>query len=121
MINEFSGKYRYLSNFWLCPVILDHVVYPSVENAYQAAKVEANDQRTAFITCSPSEAKRKGKKIESQDTLRNSWHEMKVDIMHQLLVQKFADGSFLAEKLRDTGDTKIVEGNTWEDTFWGCL
>lgn len=37
-IDSFRGNFRWLSNFWPCSVVLDGVVYPSVENAYQAVK-----------------------------------------------------------------------------------
>lgn len=38
MINHFSGKYRVLSNFYPSKIVYEGRVYPTVENAYQAAK-----------------------------------------------------------------------------------
>ena len=40
VIDRFDGEYRFLSNFWYARVSLDGVVYPYVENAYQAAKTQ---------------------------------------------------------------------------------
>lgn len=34
-----QGENRWLSNFWQAQVILDWVVFPSIEHAYQAAKL----------------------------------------------------------------------------------
>lgn len=38
VVNRFAGIYEFLSNFYPAPVTLDGVVYPTVENAFQAAK-----------------------------------------------------------------------------------
>ena len=38
--------------------------------------------------------------------------------MKNLLTQKFSDERFRSLLLA-TGDTYIIEGNTWGDTFWG--
>ena len=40
-------------------------------------------------------------------------------IMHSLLRSKFFDHPDMARRLLDTGDARLVEGNTWGDTFWG--
>ena len=120
MINKFSEKHRYLSNFWLSPVILDSTIYPSVENAYQAAKLQENNKRrSTFINCSPGKAKREGKEISETGVGVQNWNEIKLSVMTKLLQQKFVDGSFLAEKLVKTNGCEIVEGNTWGDTYWG--
>lgn len=37
-INKFTGKYRFLSNFYEVPIIVDGIKYRSVEHAFQAAK-----------------------------------------------------------------------------------
>jgi predicted NAD-dependent protein-ADP-ribosyltransferase YbiA (DUF1768 family)/hypoxanthine phosphoribosyltransferase len=50
--------------------------------------------------------------------VRDDWDEIKVGIMTDLLIQKFADESFYSE-LQATGDKYLIEGNTWGDTFWG--
>lgn len=62
-INSFTGKYRWLSNFTYVKVLLDGQEFPSVENAYQAAKyIEKNKEyRYPFTLCTPSEAKKLGK------------------------------------------------------------
>lgn len=40
--------------------------------------------------------------------------------MWSLLVQKFSEeNQELMDKLLETGDEELIEGNTWKDVFWG--
>lgn len=113
-ILAFNGEYRWLSNFYAAPVMLDGHIYPSVENAYQAATAHPS-LRGQFRNCSSYRAKQLGRTIE----LHENWYREKVQIMRDLLAQKFDTGSELANKLKATGTCQIVEGNTWGDVFWG--
>jgi ribA/ribD-fused uncharacterized protein len=113
-IDSFSGPHRWLSNFWPSPVTLDGVSYPSVENAYQAAKTLNCELRKAFQDVPPGVAKRQGRMI----TLRPDWEQVKEQVMLDLLRQKFhvLDRRYL---LLNTGTAELVEGNYWGDTYWG--
>ena len=113
-ITSFQGEHRWLSNFWPVNVFYEGRMYPSVENAYQAAKLHPS-ARGQFVTCTPGQAKRAGR----SGAIRADWESDKVRVMEQLLAQKFFAGSALADRLLATGDAEIVEGNTWGDTFWG--
>ena len=115
MIDSFDGSYRYLSNFWGCRVEFDGATYPSVENAYQAAKTLDLGARKPFEICSASEAKRFGKKLE----LREDWEDVKLDIMYQLVNYKFLNNTNLEVLLASTNNEELIEGNYWGDTFWG--
>ena len=54
------------------------------------------------------------------DVVEN-WDEIKMNIMANLLFQKFDKEPYLS-MLLDTGDEEIQEGNYWNDKFWGvCL
>jgi ribA/ribD-fused uncharacterized protein len=128
-INRFQGEYRFLSNFWMCPVFYEGKLYPSSEHAYQAAKTLREGQREYIRSAKTAgSAKRRGREI----TLRPDWDEVKVDVMRAILEEKFgldhlsvgyqtgkAHKQELAEKLLATGDAVLIEGNTWGDTFWG--
>jgi len=113
-IKYFQGRYRWLSNFWSCFVVLDGVEYPSTENAYQAAKTLDPELRKPFQDCFPGVAKRDGRALP----LRPDWDDVKYGVMEQLLRQKFARGE-LRERLLATGDAELIEGNDWGDTWWG--
>lgn len=113
-IGYFDGEHRWLSNFWPCRVEFEGAVYPSVENAYQAAKFSP-EARVMFVSCKPYVAKRLGRSMPA----RADWDAVKVDVMRAALAEKFAPGTDLATQLLATGDVDLVEGNTWGDTFWG--
>lgn len=117
MIDSFSGEYRFLSNFFPSVVDLDGELYSTVEHAYQAAKTMNICERDAIRSLDyPGEAKRAGRKLSS---VRKDWNKVKVNIMRNLLEQKFYVGSILYEKLLQTTPHQLVEGNTWGDKFWG--
>jgi ribA/ribD-fused uncharacterized protein len=115
MINSFSGEFDFLSNFTPSEVIWMGVRYPTVEHAYQAAKSPSEVIRRSFAYLSnPGQAKREGRKIQ----IREDWEEIKVNVMRSLLIQKF-NNTELFEKLKATAPHELVEGNWWNDTFWG--
>ena len=114
-IAEFQGQHRFLSNFWPSDVMLGNIVYPSVEHAYQAAKSLDITYRHRVLVCNTAgQAKRVGRTAE----LRADWDKVKLEVMFDLVRQKFADEP-LRGWLKATGDAELVEGNRWGDRFWG--
>jgi ribA/ribD-fused uncharacterized protein len=108
-IDRFKGEYEFLSNFF----VEKHG--KSVEHFFQAAKALSTDQYAwIFSADTPGEAKRRGRRT----TIRPDWDHIKVRIMRALLKKKFEDPE-LRQKLLDTGDKELVEGNNWGDQFWG--
>jgi ribA/ribD-fused uncharacterized protein len=117
-ITSFSGKHAFLSNFHLSHIIVDGIVFPTVEHAFQAAKTRARSEKKAIASLpTPGQAKRAGRHV----ALRPNWDEIKVNVMRELLKKKFAPGTELAQKLLDTDDRDLIEGNTWGDRFWGMV
>ena len=114
MIDSFDGKYRFLSNFYNSKVIYEGLEYLSIEAAFQAAKTTDIMERLAFTKYDPSQAKKEGRRIK----LRSDWEKIKLGVMENLVRQKFNQPSF-KEKLIGTGNEELVEGNWWNDTFWG--
>lgn len=119
MINEFQGDYRFLSNFFMTDVVFEGDHYPSSEHAYMAAKTTDATIRMQITRCAtPKEAKSMGRKIQ----LRAGWEGMKQQVMQQILLDKFSRNAVIKQKLLDTGDQQLVEGNWWGDKIWGvCL
>jgi ribA/ribD-fused uncharacterized protein len=118
MITSFQGPYRFLSNFWPAVVRYEGSVYPSVEHAYQAAKTLDLSAREAIrVRTSPGEAKRMGKSL----VLREDWEQIRLEIMEDLVRQKFRNSKDLTTLLLATADRPLQEGNTWGDRFWGMV
>lgn len=115
MINEFKGKYYFLSNFYSAPVMYEDLLYQNNEAAFQSVKVKDLDRRKQFCNLDPSTAKKKGRNVP----LRNDWEDIKVEVMYQCVKDKFTRNQDLKQKLIDTGNEELVEGNTWNDTYWG--
>ena len=120
-IDSFSGKYRFLSNFYRCYIEHEGITYPSVERAYQAAKTLSVNERARIATMSTTgAAKAAGRRIK----LRVNWEQVKIGIMLTLLRKKFSHNDpgyheTRAMALLATGDAELIDGNTWGDTFWG--
>ena len=119
LIVSFRGDYRFLSNFHPQPVVLDGWEYPSVENAFQAAKTTDPILRARCLNCAPASAKTFGRDWRTRAALRPDWDQRKLDIMLLLLRQKFAPASYFGLKLLATGNAELIEGNNWHDVYWG--
>jgi ribA/ribD-fused uncharacterized protein len=116
-ITSFQGEYRFLSNFWPCKVSDElEIEYDSVEHAYQAGKSTSLRERLRIQQCnSAGVAKRMGRKL----IIRDDWDDMKLNLMENLVREKFERSKRLADTLLATGDAELVEGNGWGDQFWG--
>lgn len=115
VIDSFSGEYDFLSNFHPSPILHYGLIYPTVENAFQAAKCSDSNARSKFVNLTPGEAKRLGRKIQ----LREDWDWARINIMAVLVKIKFISSEDLLIKLVGTDGYELIEGNTWGDTFWG--
>lgn len=114
MIAAFDGRHGFLSNFFPSPIDWDGLLYPTVENAFQAAKTLDQERRRAFTDIAPSEAKQLGGLVP----LRPDWDQVKLAVMLDLVRRKFEIPA-LARRLAATGDERLVNGNVWGDRFWG--
>lgn len=118
---------RFLSNFYphkkdgsKCPVdvkvIYNDIEFDCVENAYQAAKFLDKTQQIQFSKKSPYETKAYW---EENKNYRPDWNDIKLNVMKDLIWQKFSNSKELTQMLLDTQDAILEEGNDWDDTFWG--
>jgi ribA/ribD-fused uncharacterized protein len=119
-IESFSDDFRFLSNFHPSPLTLQKIVYPTVENAYQAMKSEDYDVRKHISTLTPGEAKKFGRTFKIVDYWEYEIQGVpyKEDVMYRLVLMKFTDPT-LREALAATKGFELIEGNYWGDTFWG--
>lgn len=109
-INEFSGTNRFLSNFYIEP---DRT---NVEAEYQRFKCQYESDKLLFTPyMNPFKAKQLGRKIK----IRADWELIKLGVMWALVLKKFEEHPELKKLLLDTKDKLLIEGNHWNDTYWG--
>ena len=115
-ITAFSGKNSFLSNFYPAEVNIFDLSFPTAEHAFVAAKTDCQETREFISTIeTPGKAKRYGRKMR----LREHWEILKVTEMSAILTLKFHGNEDAGDKLIATGDAQLIEGNRWNDRFWG--
>jgi len=117
VIDSFRGQYDFLSNFspyGFCDN--EGKYYKTVEHFFQSQKTKDFEEREKIRKAkSPKQAKARGRKVK----LRKDWDEIKDRIMYTGLKLKFHQNPDIKEKLLETGNCMLVEGNWWGDTYWG--
>lgn len=143
-----SFRHTFLSNFYSVPIQYQGRTWPSVEHAYQAQKFdeeilnevtpsqkqELNEilkERGSAYQIADMQAiwsdpnmtsgniKVVADKLRDWGFVRTDWDDFKIELMIELLQQKFYHPDLEAQ-LKATGDKYLLEGNTWNDTFWGA-
>lgn len=115
-ILRFENEFFFLSNFYLCPVQIHGWTFPSSEHAFQAMKSNNPAKEWPyFLKGSPGAAKKLGRAIQC----RPDWLQVRDAFMRAVVYDKFTRNKELGEKLRETWDAPLVEGNTWHDLTWG--
>lgn len=133
MINKYKietftkDKTRFLSNFYPhkkdgsrypheVKVVYNDIEFDCVENAYQAAKSLDKSEQIKISNLTPYQAV---EYWQDRDDYRSDWRDIKLDIMQDLVTQKFTNNQELKQMLLATGEAILEEGNDWGDTFWG--
>ena len=128
IIDEFRGDYWFLSNFYPASIELVMMLgvagsvneylmkFPTSEHAFQAHKAMTLQEAEMIAAArTPADAKKLGATVK----MRNDWPNIKVKVMEGILREKFTQNDKLRQRLIDTGDAQLIEGNTWNDKFWG--
>ena len=115
-IEKFDGPFRFLSNFFPARITHDGISFPTTEHAFQAAKtLDFHERWEVSLLGTPGKAKRAGRKL----VLRPDWDAVKLSVMTELTILKFTHHAWLRERLIGTHGRELIEGNKWNDTFWG--
>lgn len=115
-IKRFKDDYYFLSNFSKHGFEYEGIYYPTNEHFFQAMKVFDQKTRRKVAGCdTPSQAKKLGRKVD----LRNDWSNIKYSIMKKGLIMKFKQNPELIDRLLDTGEQYLEEGNYHHDNCWG--
>jgi ribA/ribD-fused uncharacterized protein len=121
VIGHFGARYAFLSNFSASPITVTlhggAVPVKTVEHAFQAAKCLNPDEAISIATApTPAIAKALGKTCHS---IRPDWEAVRETVMLEALRLKFEPTGALASLLLETFPKVLIEGNTWNDRYWG--
>lgn len=98
------------------PLIYEDITYLSVENFYQAMKLDNIEDKKYIASLPPRKSKTQIRKYN----IRNNWDmKEKIKVMQIALNHKFNLSTSWGKKLLETGDDEIIEWNNWHDLFWG--
>lgn len=116
-IVHFEGVYEFLSNFYPCDLRMNGILFFSAEQAYHWHKLADKQDRLVLVSMrDPMQAKRFSRKCE----IIPEWDEVRTAIMLSVLIAKFEQDQFLRLKLLETSPKILIEGNHWNDRFWGA-
>ena len=114
VIKMFRGEFGFLSNFYECEIKYCSLRFKNLEACFQALKSKDWNVRKMFENLDGKSAKALGRKI----SLREDWSDIREKVMEYLVKVKFSN-EYLKNKLLSTGDAVLIEGNYWNDRFWG--
>lgn len=120
---EFIGFYPreffVFDNFSSFRVLVDGVLYCTVEHAYQAIKfLQTAPEIAQQITDCYSAHDAQKIAYANKDRQRKDWDDVKLDIMEKLLRLKLEQNPYVKKKLLETGNLIICEDSP-KDSFWG--
>lgn len=128
VIAKFEGDYKFLSNFHSSPVEVkvlgNRMRFTSGEHAFQAMKADYIRNRSEAVDhalrCakinSPGQVKAQGRRVKIDVA---AWDAAKDEAMRQVIFSKFLLNPDLCARLLDTKTAMLVEGNDWNDEYWG--
>src|SRR4029453_11163041 len=120
VINSFTGDNHFLSNFYVRPIQYMGMEFKSGEHLFNALKtIDITEALWVINAPTPGIAKQRGRKV----TLKPNWDDkVRYEAMRSTLGAKFLNDFEMSQKLLDTGDDYLIEGNTWHDNVWGtCI
>ena len=111
IIDNFNGKYDFLSNFYDSELVYNGYVFNTAEHAYQSAKIANPDHQILFTDPKRVPTPEVAKKLGRECVLREDWKEVRYDVMLNVVRAKFSQNIDLKEKLLATEDTELNDKN----------
>ncbi|WP_157978265.1 MULTISPECIES: NADAR family protein [Nocardia] len=116
VIDSFDGPFRFLSNFYPHPFQFRGFDCATSEHVFAGVKTTDREWIGRILAApTPQAAKQLGRRAP----LRPNWDRDRVLYMRAILHAKFTSDPDLTQRLLDTGDALLIEGNTWGDDYWG--
>lgn len=127
VVTAFRGEYAFLSNYFTAPFEWRGLQFLSGEQAFAFAKTyfmePGSNQTTIWQAILDARTPGNAKKLGRQCKINvEEWDKRKVQYMREIVHAKFAENISdfdMVGQLINTGAMMLVEGNDWNDTFWG--
>jgi len=141
VIDHFRKGTAFLSNFYRRKILYKGHWYPSSEHIYHAEKSFDEEYKNQLMVqkeidmrnnkeylyfkpeLTPVESKNFGNRsrLIKAGLLRSDWFDVSFELMEDINIYKFVQNPDLRKKLMDTGNKILIEGNYWNDKFWGMV
>ena len=123
-IEEFVGDYGFLDSMYVLENPVETAYGLKVPTTAHALHADSFRDPTAHEFIAEAEdaftAQRRGRLLLKVGIWqRPDWGIMKLQRMYEVNRDKFLLNPGLAERLIATGDMDLVEGNSWNEYFWG--
>ncbi len=132
-ITRFRDGNHFLSNMFPVPggIVLGQSLglpadtAPTSEHIYMALRFNDKDKQEEILAAKDGKVARKiahRHTKDSPDELVDGFlanNIVKVRLMETALELKFDYGTEMARLLLSTGEAELIEGNNWDDNFWG--
>ncbi|KAJ3056370.1 hypothetical protein HK097_007207 [Rhizophlyctis rosea] len=114
---QHEKPYGVFSNFYLAPITLNSLTWPTTEHYFQAQKFPTRPDLQLQIQQaeSPGKAARLGR--NKSFPLRSDWERIKDSVMKECLIAKFTQYPEFRDLLLGTEDRILVE-HTANDRYW---
>lgn len=107
-----------LTNYFLCKIKLDNLIFSSSEAAYHSEKFLDHDIKILMTKLSPDESKHVSRELTR--FIRPDWDDIKYNIMKKVVLEKFKQNTDCLEELLNTNNMELIEDTTgWHDNIWG--
>ncbi|NET97589.1 NADAR domain-containing protein [Okeania sp. SIO1H2] len=118
-VRNVLGPKDILSNFYLCKIKFEGVIYRSAEHAYQFIKCEFfHRNKLAEIAKNKQTAAQAKACVGGLGRNNSGWQNYKKGLMERILIAKFDSVPEFRDALKETGTRRLR--HPVPDPYWGC-
>lgn len=115
-----DDEYGFMSNFYRAEIVMYGEKYATSEHYYQSMKFLRHPELEKWVATAPTpHLAFKASRAIGMELMREDWDEVKLDVMLDVVREKFYQHPELAKQLLETGDAKLIEDSK-VDSYWGC-
>ena len=113
-----TGEFGFLSNLYKRPIVFEGKKFSCSETAYQYGKPRDIKVANWLVKAPKPHLCAAAAHSLFVFDVKEDWNKTKVERMRRVLLAKFKQHKDLTEKLKATGNAKLIEESNM-DAFWG--